>query len=100
MRLHGNIYEDEHHPEDPKRISAIYKTLLGSACVKKMVRIPAREATREEVLLVHAKEHWDKIISTIGMRWLSSSSFFFQLTRDIGARRLNGSLETAFLVSI
>jgi histone deacetylase 6 len=66
MRLHGNVHEDEHHPEDPSRITAILQVLREAKCTDTMFTIAAREARKEEVLLVHGKEHWDLVQRTAG----------------------------------
>ncbi|CAG8555913.1 11932_t:CDS:2 [Racocetra fulgida] len=64
MRYHANIHEDEHHPEDPSRISSIQNTFKAAGCLEKMVPISAREVTRDEVRLVHTDEHWDFVAKT------------------------------------
>ncbi|ODV90699.1 hypothetical protein CANCADRAFT_64770 [Tortispora caseinolytica NRRL Y-17796] len=81
MRGHAKLimssfdYADP-HPEDPRRTYRIYKTLAEAGLVddhnfagvmdvgRIMHRIPAREATAEEILLVHTKEHYDFLEST------------------------------------
>lgn len=68
MRYHGNIHEDEHHPEDPSRISLIQKTISKAGCLEKLIPIKAREATREEVCLVHTNDYWNFVNKTAGKR--------------------------------
>lgn len=68
-RLTGVMYDermllhetpaDETHPECPARINHIYERLHQSGCLARMVRLPSREATRNEVLLVHEPDVWD-----------------------------------------
>ena len=62
------------HPEDPRRIYYIYKELCEAGLVDDaryppfvevpLLRIEAREATRDECLLVHTPEHYDFVKST------------------------------------
>lgn len=79
MRYHAEIAAttgDNVHPEDPRRIYYIYKELCEAGLVDDeahppMVEVPlkridAREATREECLLVHTPEHYDFVESTAG----------------------------------
>lgn len=77
MKLHANadFGPSPHHPEDPSRIEEIMKTfkraglvytgssadligILQSNPSKYMWRIAAREARKEEVMLVHHPKHW------------------------------------------
>ncbi|KAL7275395.1 Histone deacetylase hda1 [Rhizina undulata] len=66
------------HPEDAQRIIAIYNALFVEGLVEEskegldtsfglMTRIIAREATREDILLVHGEEHWTFLESTEDM---------------------------------
>jgi len=59
--LHRAPYE---HPEHPGRLSAIWSRLVSDGLVPRCRRIPAREATRQELLAVHTAEHIDRIEST------------------------------------
>ncbi|KAH9434458.1 hypothetical protein MCOR02_006462 [Pyricularia oryzae] len=78
MKLHANadFGAGPHHPEDPSRIEAIFKTFKQAGLVftgtdselidiiankpsSYMWRIPAREATKEEICLVHYAKHYD-----------------------------------------
>ncbi|EMC96258.1 hypothetical protein BAUCODRAFT_69749 [Baudoinia panamericana UAMH 10762] len=73
MRFHCEVNpaEDDVHPEDPRRIHAIFEAFVqaGLAWAKRfgtfsnfyMGRIDARLVTKEEVCLVHAERHWDWI---------------------------------------
>lgn len=75
MRLHTKV--DDNHPEDPRRIGAIYDMLFRGGLVHELNssaqhskdllhRIPARRATREEIELVHTPAHFAFIKSTKG----------------------------------
>lgn len=51
------------HPEQPARIQKIWLTLVRDELNKRMKWIPIREVRRDEALLVHSEDHWNKVIS-------------------------------------
>jgi histone deacetylase 6 len=59
--LHRAPYE---HPENPGRLAAIWSRLNADGLADRCRRVPAREATREELLAVHTPEHLDRIAAT------------------------------------
>lgn len=80
MKLHANadFGPTPHHPEDPRRIEEIMKIFKKQGLVftgpdtdlaetlvntptKYMWRIPARDATAEEILTVHTQAHYDYV---------------------------------------
>lgn len=84
MRYHAKIFTSyfeyiDPHPEDPRRIYRIYKRLAEAGLIQDtsllgvddigplMVKIPIREATADEILEVHSKEHLLYILSTESM---------------------------------
>lgn len=84
MRYHAKIFTSYYeyidpHPEDPRRIYRIYKilaeeglitdpTLSGSDDIGDLiVKIPVREASEEEILEVHTKEHLNFLKETTAM---------------------------------
>ncbi|KIW43996.1 uncharacterized protein PV06_05040 [Exophiala oligosperma] len=80
MRYHAEVAAtsgENVHPEDPRRIYYIYKELCEAGLVDDkrypplvdmpLLRIDAREATREECQLIHTKEHYDFVKSTAEM---------------------------------
>lgn len=84
MRYHAKIFTSYHeyidpHPEDPRRIYRIYKILAESGLIVDptlsgideigdlMLKLPVREATAEEILRVHTKEHLQFLESTTAM---------------------------------
>lgn len=84
MRYHAKIFTSyfeyiDPHPEDPRRIYRLYKILAENGLINDptlsgvddlgdlMLKIPIREATDEEILEVHSKEHLDFIESTSRM---------------------------------
>ena len=51
------------HPEQPARIQHIWQTLVRDQLTKKMKWLPIRQVRKEEALLVHSEDHWDKVIA-------------------------------------
>ena len=83
MRFHTELnppsQRSDFHPEDPRRILAIYRTLCyagladdpafrpKTALVRRpLKRIPTRHATKSEVSLVHEEVHFEFLKSTAG----------------------------------
>lgn len=80
MMAHATISPEDDHPEDPRRISEIYNAFcregliydksVKNHCKKNpfvsMVAIHSREATVEEIELVHTTEHLEFLRSTQG----------------------------------
>ena len=62
------------HPEDPERITRIYQALTIGRHTKKMKWIPIRTVHKEEALLVHSEDHWDKVAAI-------QSKFYTERTR-------------------
>ncbi|SJK97611.1 related to Histone deacetylase clr3 [Armillaria ostoyae] len=55
------------HPEQPARISHIWHTLIVNKCNTKMKWLPIRPVHKQEALLVHSEDHWDKRSEQITM---------------------------------
>ncbi|KAL1748791.1 hypothetical protein HDZ31DRAFT_29029 [Schizophyllum fasciatum] len=53
----------EGHEEQPARITRIYEALQASGCIDSMIRLKIRPALKEEVVLVHSEDHWNKIMA-------------------------------------
>ena len=51
------------HPEQPARVQEIWRTLVQDQLTKSMKWIPIREVRRDEALLVHSEDHWDKVLA-------------------------------------
>ncbi|KAF9475778.1 histone deacetylase complex protein [Pholiota conissans] len=51
------------HPEQPLRIQQIWRTIVQDQLDKRMKWIPIREVLKDEALLVHSEDHWDKVIA-------------------------------------
>jgi acetoin utilization deacetylase AcuC-like enzyme len=59
--LHQAPYD---HPEHPGRLSAIWQRCQREGLADRCRRVPAREATREEIARVHTAEYIDAIAAT------------------------------------
>lgn len=59
--LHRAPYD---HPEHPGRLAAIWNRLEADGLAARCRRIPAREATHEELLTTHTAAHVDRIEAT------------------------------------
>ncbi len=68
FRAHAAPYE---HPERPARLSAIESRLEREGLTARCRRVPAREATREELLAVHTEGHIDEIAATADRTYTS-----------------------------
>ncbi|KAK6583588.1 hypothetical protein PZA11_003318 [Diplocarpon coronariae] len=125
MKLHANadFSANPHHPEDPRRIEAIMTefkdnglvctgtTLEQEATWKKspnqyMWRIPARQATREEICTAHAAGHFEWVKSlgdktSMELRHMTEefdngrkSLYVGNLTYDAALVSAGGAIET------
>lgn len=86
MMLHAEYevdQDDGFHPEQPARISRIFERLKGvisgnltyskakrnsskrlhldAGCIRQMRKVPVRKASRQEILLVHSPDHWERV---------------------------------------
>jgi len=59
MREHKHLSYD--HPEQPARITSIFETLENSGCTSRMIALPAREVSEDEVALVHSRKVWERV---------------------------------------
>ncbi|TAQ86404.1 hypothetical protein B7494_g5271 [Chlorociboria aeruginascens] len=105
MRLHvsADYVGNHHHPEDPRRVEVIMRAFKDAGLVFKgpwnqlesvlkinpnryMSRIPAREATREEICTMHTPAHfaWVKELQNLEPEVLRNLS----LSLDSGRRSL------------
>lgn len=55
---------DDHHPEKPERVSAVFDKLKKEGCVARMKRISIRDVVREEVMLIHHESMWEGVQRT------------------------------------
>ena len=54
------------HTEAPDRISRVHDILSTGGYLDLMAQIPVRQVEREEVLLVHSENLWEKVMSISG----------------------------------
>jgi acetoin utilization deacetylase AcuC-like enzyme len=59
------------HPEKPERLKAIYSMLEGPDMEGVFVDLPARRATRDELLRIHSPRYVDMILATAGKGYRS-----------------------------
>ncbi|EER44443.1 histone deacetylase hda1 [Histoplasma capsulatum H143] len=118
MRYHCEVKPTlDVHPEDPRRIYYIYKELCKAGLVddpessrplvpQPLQRIDAREATEEEISLVHDAEHYDFVQSTkfmleeelIALEHTRDSIYFNSLTFTSAVLSCGGAIETCMAV--
>jgi acetoin utilization deacetylase AcuC-like enzyme len=55
-----------YHPESPERLETIYEMLEGSDMAGSFEEIKPREATRQEIELVHEPKYFDRVAATAG----------------------------------
>lgn len=114
MRYHCEVRpESDVHPEDPRRIYYIYKELCKAGLVddptstrplvkQPLQRIDARDATSEEIVMVHTPEHLRFVKSTQHMtedelKYLEDtrdSIYFNNLTLMSSLLSCGGAIET------
>ncbi|KAK5660808.1 hypothetical protein OQA88_12176 [Cercophora sp. LCS_1] len=119
MKLHANadFGPNPHHPEDPSRIESIMNMFKRARLIytgndselvqivkqtptKYMWRIAAREATEEEICLVHHPDHfnWVKALATKPTEELRRMSAILDQGRDslyVGSMTYNAALISA-----
>jgi acetoin utilization deacetylase AcuC-like enzyme len=66
------------HPERPERLVAIERALDDAGLTARLVRVPARPATREEMVRVHDPAYLDALEREVSGKsgWLDSDTFF------------------------
>jgi len=80
MRFHVEVRPEQNqgvHPEDPRRIYAIYQELVEAGLVLGtdeglpseyvLGRIPTRDATKAEICAVHSERHYEWVMGLKGM---------------------------------
>ncbi|KAJ5165675.1 Histone deacetylase superfamily [Penicillium coprophilum] len=119
MRYHCEVRpQSDVHPEDPRRIYYIYKELCRAGLVddpessrplapKTLQRIHARNATEEEVTLIHTDAHYAFVRSTtdmpnevlIQLEKDRDSIYFNNLTFASAILSTGGAIETCLAVA-
>jgi len=81
------------HPESPRRLEAI-REVLSEIDATKLVRIPARPASIEELRLIHTPEYIDYIVSTKGKSvMLDPDTSTSPLSYDAAAMAVGGTIK-------
>jgi len=82
------------HPETYERILAIVDMLNYTKMMDEVVRIEPRDATKEEITLVHTPEHYDKIASTKGKHrvFLDADTTTCAVSFDAALRAAGGTI--------
>ncbi|KAL4892077.1 histone deacetylase Hda1 [Aspergillus ambiguus] len=119
MRYHCEVRPtSDVHPEDPRRIYYIYKELCRAGLVddpessrplvsRPLKRIDARNATEEEISLVHTPDHYAFVESTkdmsdeqlIALEHTRDSIYFNKLTFASSLLSVGGAIETCLAVA-
>lgn len=84
----------EGHPESPQRLRVIRAAVAQSPLAAGLLRVEAREATREDLLLVHPPEYLDLIERdvTAGHRALSTGDVMISPASPLAARLAVGGI--------
>jgi acetoin utilization deacetylase AcuC-like enzyme len=82
------------HPETFERILAIVDMLNYTKMTDEVVRIVPRDATKEEITLVHTPEHYDKIAATKGKHrvFLDADTTTCAVSFDAALRAAGGTI--------
>jgi histone deacetylase 6 len=119
MRYHCEVRPTaDVHPEDPRRIYYIYKELCRAGLVddpeaskplvsRPLQRIDVRNATKDEIRLVHTPEHYAFVESTkdmndealIALEHTRDSIYFNSLTFASSLLSVGGAIETCMAVA-
>ncbi len=99
----GHVYHPQYllhetgrlHPERPDRLRAIEKMLDETGLRKSLREIPAREATAEEILLVHSKDYLETVSRTSDLPgvYLDGDTFASPQTYEASLLAAGGLLE-------
>ena len=85
------------HPERPARLTAIMEDLSEDSILMGSVRLPAREATLDELSRVHDEAHIGATLSAIEKGWgyLDPDTFFSPGTKDAALLAAGGTIDLA-----
>ncbi len=84
------------HPESPDRLRAIVSHLEEGGLLAKMARIEARDATEQDLLLVHSRAHLEHVRSTCANatanRWFDPDTYAGPRSYEAALRAAGGVL--------
>jgi acetoin utilization deacetylase AcuC-like enzyme len=83
------------HPERAERLRAIEKMIEKSGLDKQLIPVPAREATLDEIMLVHDKDYVDSVAKTseLGGVYLDGDTFASPATFEASLLAAGGLLQ-------
>lgn len=71
MLAHRNLFDNNaeaiekdnknNHPETPGRLTSIHQILAQEGLLQRMKRLPIRRVHKNEVMLVHSEDLWEKV---------------------------------------
>ncbi len=96
LRYHENVISE--HPEQPSRISKIHEQIVNTGLVKRLIHIPLRNATSEELELAHEKGYLAWLKSTSAMppnEYERESIYYNQYTSGCAQLACGGVLDLA-----
>lgn len=83
---------DDYHPENPKRLEAIY-SMLDQFPREEIIYIRARDATKEEISYVHDPSYVDHISKTLGRTLrLDPDTYVSPRSYEVAVRAVGGLL--------
>lgn len=87
-------YDAGDHPESPERLRAILALLDSSGLSGRLTAVEARDATREDLTLVHTGEHVDQIqqLAASGGCWADPDTWVGPRSYDAAVRAVGGTL--------
>jgi acetoin utilization deacetylase AcuC-like enzyme len=85
------------HPERPERLRAILNGLESEKLLALCQHVPARGATREEMVRVHEPLHVDETLAAVEQGWgyLDPDTFYSPGTRDAALLAAGGTIDLA-----
>lgn len=87
-------HETGEHPENPRRMLAVMALLEESGLLARLTRIEARDATRDELTLVHDARYvdWLRQAALEGGGWVDPDTLITPRSYDVAARVVGGTL--------
>ena len=100
MRPVGYVYDSiylehdvEGHPESSGRLQAIVSHLKSSGMFGRLEELPARDATEDDLRLVHSRELVEQVRAAAGgSRWLDPDTYVVPRSFDVALRSAGGVL--------
>jgi acetoin utilization deacetylase AcuC-like enzyme len=89
------------HPERPARLAAIDHALTEARLVERTVAVPARPATRAELVLAHAPDYLDALAATVDGKtgWLDPDTYYSPETWQAALLAAGATIDLAVRVA-